>query len=208
MADAPPPSYQDVVDKRSADTQLQSASFASSSSSSASGGSRFASLTLHCTDRLWVLGFPPDTYAMLDKLLFSEWAYCIQRRKELRRGCYEYKLRGEPCKRDACGRRLTSTGSVVGKDSTAACRLIIRLISALSFEGWTLDANIALSRTARNTNTLYFKEGAPRERKFSAVAFREYDKVRIIDVPVAVGEELVRQFKVSSGWLLGSVELS
>jgi hypothetical protein len=32
--------------------------------------------------------------------------------------------------------------------------------------------------------------------------------VRIIDVPVAVGEELVRQFKVSSGWLLGSVELS
>ncbi|WOO77056.1 uncharacterized protein LOC62_01G000655 [Vanrija pseudolonga] len=187
MSKAPPPSYHDAVSKGGPPPPAH----ASSSSASATPFRRrkVGSLTLRRSDRIMALGFPSDVYQLLGKLIPSEWSKGIQKVEELGNGGVEYKLKGNPW-------------TVKGKnDSIPACRLVMRILSAMLAEGWGLAANTGTAHSANNTDTLYFRdEGQRVERTFFVVSFWSSDRIRIIDAPEAVTAQFVRLF---SNWPAG-----
>lgn len=188
MSKAPPPSYNDAMGKGALPPPPPQAS-SSSSSATPFRPRKVGSITLRRSDKIMVLGFPSDVNQLLGKLISSEWSKGIQKAEELGNGGVEYKLKGTPW-------------TVKAKsDSIPACRLMMRILSAMSAEGWNLALNTGTAHSAHNTDTLYYREGHRVERTFFVVSFWSSDRIRIIDAPEAVTAQFVRLFSVGRAWM-------
>ncbi|KAL1413528.1 hypothetical protein Q8F55_001302 [Vanrija albida] len=174
---AAPPAYHDVVGG--------SAPPIAEASSSASPFRRrkVASITLHDNDRMYILGFPPELMKMLEKLIHSEWRVGIQKVTVLKSGGSEYKFKGEPW--DVRDRR----------DGIPACRLMMRILSALALEGWGLVLSTGFQHSPHNNDTLFFREGPRLERTFFVISFPRSDRIRIIDAPRHVEDQFISVFR-------------
>lgn len=131
-----------------------------------------------------IIDFPPEVFQLLRKLITAEWNQGIQKFFDYGEASAEYKLKGSPW-------------WAVKWDAIAGARLLMRIFSALSAEGWSLAVSTRMARQQENTDTLFFKQTPPLQRSFFAISFPSGDHIRIIDAPEDAHDKFVRAFSVS-----------
>lgn len=89
----PPPSYTNNKSNPNAQSELPS-----SSSSSSTPRPQFATLHLAQTDRVRLIGFPPDVIPAVNGAIVRVWITGIQRQGQFDTVSWEWKLSGRPCK--------------------------------------------------------------------------------------------------------------
>ncbi|ORY32566.1 hypothetical protein BCR39DRAFT_522894 [Naematelia encephala] len=148
----------------------------------------YAALHLAKTDRVRLIGFPPDAQRPVNDAILRAWPVGIQQQGPFDASSYEWKLSGRPW-------------SGQGSEAVPARRLMSHLLHALSASGWHLAMSVDLSRKGWDKDTLLFRSGPGLQRYFFSVSFNEGDKVRIIDPP----NEVTKQAFIDaiSTWPLG-----
>jgi len=143
---------------------------------------QFASMSLHMSDRVRFLNFPPELPASIEGVFTAHWPTGIQYKQNYG-GSYEFKLRGRPW-----------TGH--GSDAITARRLMCRLLEALYDSGWVLAFATDISKKPEDKDTLIFRlqNPIPAPRSWAAISFSNTDKIRLIDAPDELVQSVVSTY--------------
>lgn len=131
----------------------------------------FASLSLHRSDRLRLLQFPPPAIDTIRDTIRTSWPRGLQDERP-NSGSLEFKLKGYPW-------------DGKGDDAVLARRFMHRLFGALAGQGWILSVSTEISRRATDKSTLLFRKQipAPAPCEWMSIAFSQGDRLRFIDAP-------------------------
>ncbi len=159
---APPPAYDATVGS-------------SSSSAATPFQTSFASLSLHMSDRLRLVQFPPDDVSAVRDVLRGVWRDGIQAERPYSVS-HEFKLRGRPW-----------SGSGTGSYAVPAMVLMREVFARLYARGWVLTASTDISRKEYDKDTLIFRrqggDGVLPPASWMAVSFKQGDKIRLLGAP-------------------------
>lgn len=147
----------------------------------------FASVSLHSTDRIRLLQFPPSEFPAFRDVINRSWPFGIQNERQYA-GSFEFKLRGNPWRGQ-------------GSDAIPA-RILMREILAHLFRlGWILHASTDTSKKEFDKDTLIFRkqQHPPPDSDWISISFNMTDRMRLIGAP----PDLVADVKV----LLGQMKL-
>jgi len=139
----------------------------------------FASISLHKTDRIRLLQFPPEDIAAIRDVIKNNWRSGIQEERTYAHS-YEFKCLGNPW-------------SGKGSDAIPA-RLLMRSILAYLFScGWILTASNVVSKSILEKDTMIFRKQAipPPAGEWIAISFNQGDRLHLIGAPT----ELVAAFQ-------------
>ena len=144
---------------------------------------RFASMSMHSSDDLRFLSFPPQVIDQCRNTILGVWRGGIQR-EGMYGNSQEFKLSGYPW-------------SAMGLDAMEARRLIAALLGTLHSMGWVLSLNTDVSKSPSDKDTLLFryKSPAPAPCDWSIISFSRSDKIRLVDA----GPELNQAFLARLG---------
>lgn len=129
-----------------------------------------ACMTLHRTDRLKLIKFPPSAIHAVKAAIERSWIKGIQSEKEAD-GQVEIQFKGNPW-----------TGQ--GDDTCPAIYTISQVMAELYHLGWNLVMATDISKRAMDKDTLIYRQGEiPSPCSFMAVSFNDGDKLRLIKAP-------------------------
>lgn len=147
----------------------------------------FASMSMHSTDDLRFLHFPPQVVDQCRNTVQGVWKGGIQREGTYGKS-HEFKLSGYPW-------------STMGSEALDARRLVAALLGTLHSMGWVLTLNTDVSKTANDKDTLLFRyqSPAPAPCDWCSISFSRGDRLRLIDaspevcqtLPARLGQEWV-----------------
>jgi hypothetical protein len=124
---------------------------------------KFATLSLHKTDRIRLLQFPPQEVEKLRILIDSAWLDGIQNVRDYG-GSFELKLKGNPW---------------TGSKNDKAKHLLRTLFQGLYDMGWVFDAGISLAKKADAKGELSIQlRDCPYYSRYSAVPKTRRDPPR------------------------------
>lgn len=148
---------------------------------------QFASMSMHSTDDLRFLHFPPQVVDLCRNTVLSTWRGGIQK-EGMYGNSQEFKLSGYPW-------------SAMGSDAMDARRLIAALLGTLHGIGWVLSLNTDVSKSPNDKDTLLFRYQfpAPAPCDWCSISFSRSDRMRLIDIspevclmlPARLGQEWV-----------------
>lgn len=131
----------------------------------------FATISLHRSDRLRLLGFPQSDIQALRGVIQSSYSKGVQK-EQLYGKSHEFKLYGNPW---------------YGQSSDAIIsRVLVREILAYLFSiGWILHASADVSKKEFDKNTLFFRkqQSPPPPSDFMCISFNMSDRLRLIGAP-------------------------
>ncbi|WVQ82225.1 hypothetical protein IAT38_004353 [Cryptococcus sp. DSM 104549] len=160
----PPPSYGEAK---------QSPAFASSSATPyqapPSFPHYFACLHLARTDRIRLIGLPPEVHPAVEEAIRRVWIPGVQQQGALP-AAYEWKLRGNPW-------------SGQYSEAIPARRLLCHVFHALSACGWDAHMACDLSKKGWDKDSIILHTVQPQQKYYFAISFNMGDKIRIIDPP-------------------------
>jgi hypothetical protein len=139
----------------------------------------FASVSLHKSDRIRLLQFPPEDIAAIRSIIKQNWPSGIQEERTFA-SSHEFKCFGNPW-------------SGQGMDALPA-RILVRGILAYLFScGWILTASTAISNSVFEKDTMIFRKEAvpPPDSEWLAISFNQGDRLRLIGAPT----ELIYAFQ-------------
>jgi hypothetical protein len=148
----------------------------------------FASMSMHSSDDLRFLRFPPEVVDQCRNTVLSVWRGGIQK-EGMYGNSLEFKLSGYPW----------SAGS--GSNAMNARRLIAALLGTLHSLGWVVTLNTDVSKRLYDKDTLIFRyqSPAPAPCDWCSISFSRSDRIRLIDMspeacqslPTRLGQEWV-----------------
>jgi hypothetical protein len=158
-----------------------------SSSSAAPFQTRFASLSLHGTDRLRFMRFPTLAVDACRNTVFDVWKKGFSEERPYA-DSHEFRLNGYPWQ-------------AIHNDAMDACRLISGLLGTLHSLGWVLTLNTDISTNTTDKDTLIFRHQVPSPAPcdWSSVAFGRSDRLRLIDDLSDVYQDL--SVKLGPQWI-------
>ncbi|KAE8441805.1 hypothetical protein EG329_004258 [Mollisiaceae sp. DMI_Dod_QoI] len=131
----------------------------------------FASISLHRSDRLRLLGFPQSDIQAIRNVIQSSYSKGIQKEQPYAMS-HEFKLYGNPW---------------YGQSSdTVISRILIREMLAYLFRiGWILHASTDVSKKELDKDTLFFRKQQvpPPVSDFISISFNMSDRLRLIGAP-------------------------
>lgn len=148
------------------------------SSSFASFRTTFASISLHRTDRLRLLGFQTADIQGIRDVIQSSYRKGIQQ-EQLYGGSHEFKFHGNPW-------------SGQGSDAIIA-RILMREILAYLFSiGWILHASTDVSKKEFDKDTLFFRKQQvpPPASDWISISFNLSDRLRLIGAPPQLVQDM------------------
>ncbi|KAI9686811.1 MAG: hypothetical protein M1820_010557 [Bogoriella megaspora] len=148
----------------------------------------FASLSLHMTDRIRLLNFPPETMPQISALVRTRWRSGIQSER-LYGNSYELKLSGTPWR--------TGMGWGDWSEQTLNSRLLIMgLLAGLFNMGWVLNAAVDISRKEFDKDTLILRAQRPPPPacEWMFVNFSSGDSLHLVGAPKELGTSLVQAY--------------
>lgn len=139
----------------------------------------FASVSLHMSDRIRLLGLPIAQRDALRASIQRTWPRGIQDEREYH-GSHEFKLNGYPW-------------APSGEDALHARRLTGGILATLHEAGWILYITTDISRNPGDKDNLFFRhqDPAPAPREWFAITFSKGDRVRLIDAPQSIVEDVL-----------------
>jgi hypothetical protein len=139
----------------------------------------FASVSLHMSDRIRLMQFPPDVCAAVRQNINVSWPNGIQAEREYY-GSLEFKMKGYPW-------------SPVGEDAIFARRLTRGIMATLYAHGWILYISSDISMKQGDKDNLFFRhqEPAPAPCEWFSITFSRGDRLRLIDAPQAVVDDVI-----------------
>jgi len=139
--------------------------------------STFASVSLHRTDRLRFLGFPPTIIDSMRRVIITNWPRGIQAERPYE-GSTEFKLSGNP---------WTSN---LAAEAMSARRMMTQILAALASQGWMLALSTDISRKSTDKDTLLFRHNGtiPAPMEWLTISFSKQDRLRFVDAP----EDVIR----------------
>ncbi|CAF0821383.1 unnamed protein product [Adineta ricciae] len=147
-----------------------------------------ACVSLNMSDRLRLIRFPPAIIDIVRQAIIESWSRGIHKEKQ-EADFYEFKLHGNPW-----------WGQ--GEEAVPSRTLVIYVLSALHNRGWFLLSSTDISKKALDKDCLIFQLGPPpKQTSFFSVAFDDYDKLRLINVPPelipavrqSLGQEIIQR---------------
>ncbi|KAK9375221.1 uncharacterized protein V1513DRAFT_431098 [Lipomyces chichibuensis] len=158
---------------------------------------KFASLSMHMTDRIRLLRFPDRDVTQILNIIRLSWPRGIQDTRDYD-AAKEVKLYGRPWS-------LSSWGA----ERTEARRLICQILHGLFDMGWILQASVDISKKEYDKDTLLFRyqQPPPPSCIWMSISFNRSDRLQLIDVPQELGPLLVQAYgeKVQDYQFKGSV---
>lgn len=132
------------------------------------------------TDRIRLLNFPPEINDLIRQAIITTWVRGVQAERDYG-GSYEFKLKGNPW-----------TGW--SDDSIHARRLVRNIFEGLLNNGWVLALSTDISKKTSDKDTLIFRhqDPAPSTCEWTTIAFSRQDRVRLIDAPPRLVEDVVK----------------
>ncbi|KAJ8118958.1 hypothetical protein OPT61_g159 [Boeremia exigua] len=148
---------------------------------------RFASMSMHSTDDLRFLYFPPQVIDQCRNTVQGVWRGGIQR-ESMYGNSQEFKLSGYPW-------------SAMGSDAMEARRLVAALLGTLHTMGWVLTLNTDVSKSPSDKDTLLFRyqSPAPAPCDWCSIAFSRSDRIRLVDSSPEVCQAL--QTRLGQDWV-------
>lgn len=133
--------------------------------------SRFGSLSLHLSDRIRFLGFPPDVIDMLRQTITQSWPRGISCERPYA-GSHEFKLNGYPW-------------DGKGEAGMFARRLVRNVLGALYSVGWILIFSTDISKKETDKDSLIFRHQSPPPppAEWISISFSQWNLIRLIDAP-------------------------
>ncbi|KAG0251408.1 hypothetical protein BG011_007626 [Mortierella polycephala] len=135
-------------------------------------------ITLNETDKLRLIGTPPELIPLLRDAIKTSWG-AIQRERNYN-GSFEFKMLGNPWYGQ-------------GADSVKSRRLIVSVLKTMVQHGWELIQAADVSKKNTDKDSLFFEyiEQSTEmvdtgEIDMFAVSFNRYDRLRIIDGPARI----------------------
>lgn len=173
QAGAPPPAYNASV-----------GSSAAAATTTTPFQTSFASLSLHMSDRIRLVQFPPDDIAAVRAVLRSAWREGLQAERPYSVS-YEFKLRGRPW-----------SGSGTGSYAVPAILLMRDVFACLYARGWIMTASTDISRKELDKDTLIFRRqgAAPPPASWMALSFKQGDKIRLLGAPPDLLDAMAAMF--------------
>lgn len=128
---------------------------------------RFASVSMHMTDKLRFLHFPDETFNICRQVIHTTWKRGFKEEREYA-GSMEIRLKGSPWG---------------GGDSIDSRRLICAMLGALHSQGWVLKQSTNISKQDLHTDTLLFRHQVPSltECEWCCIGFWNSDIIQLID---------------------------
>ncbi|TKA70579.1 hypothetical protein B0A49_04389 [Cryomyces minteri] len=128
----------------------------------------FASVSLHMSDRLRLLRFPPTHIQAITRTIQSSWGQGIQIESNYY-GAHEFKLHGRPW-------------DGKGSQADGARVLMCRLLESLFNLGWILSAATDVSKKQYDKDTLLLRlvQPAPPPCDWIGIAFSHADRLRVV----------------------------
>ncbi|KAK2609336.1 hypothetical protein QQS21_002117 [Conoideocrella luteorostrata] len=130
----------------------------------------FVSVSLHMSDRIRFVRFPPEDLEAITAVISRHWSRGIQSSRSY--GCsYELKLRGSPW-----------FGSGTGPDAVPALILMRELLAALYAQSWIITTSTDVSRKRDDKDTLIFRRRPlpPPRVQWLVISFKAEDKLRCL----------------------------
>lgn len=142
--------------------------------------SNFASVSLHSSDKIRLLGLPVEQRDAVRASITRNWPQGIQREREYY-GSHEFKLRGNPW-------------YPTGDDALHARRVTRGVLSTIHDAGWILYITTDISRNEGDNDSLFFRHQSPSPtpREWFSLTFSKGDRIRLIDAPQDVVEATKR----------------
>lgn len=130
---------------------------------------RFASLSLHMTDRLRFLRFPPEVFQACYQAVALSWKRGIQASRPYGIS-HELKLYGNPW-------------SGQSEQNVAARRLMCALLERLHTLGWVMTLSTDISKKSTDKDALLFRyqNPPPAACEWASIGFSKWDRIRFID---------------------------
>ena len=131
----------------------------------------FACLSLHQSDRIRMMQFPPEDVSAIRGIIQRSWSKGIQNER-VYSSSYEFKLSGYPWHGQ-------------GSDAIPS-RIVMREIFAYLFsQGWILHLSTDVSRSKFDKDSLIFRkqQTPPPPSEFIAITFNQGDRLRLIGAP-------------------------
>ncbi len=131
----------------------------------------FASISLHKTDRIRLLQFPPGDIAAIRDVIKQNWGFGIQEERPYAHS-HEFKCLGNPW-------------SGQGADAIAARILLRGILAYLFASGWILTASTDVSKSLLERDTMIFRKQVvpPPASEWMAISFNQGDRLRLIGAP-------------------------
>ncbi|KAH6642689.1 hypothetical protein C7974DRAFT_351536 [Boeremia exigua] len=167
--------------------QQQAPASAPAYGASTSHQARFASVSMHSTDDLRFLHFPPQVIDLCRNAIVTVWKSGISR-EGMYGSSYEFKLRGYPW-------------AAIGTGAMDTQRLVCAVLGTLHSVGWVMTLNTDVSTAAADKDTLLFRYQSPTPAPcdWFSIGFSRSDRIRMVDaspelcyaLPAALGQEWV-----------------
>jgi hypothetical protein len=134
----------------------------------------FASISLHKTDRIRLLQFPPENIAAIRDVIKKNWGSGIQEERTYANS-HEFKCLGNPW-------------SGQGADAIPARILMRGILAYLYSFGWILTASTDVSKSLLEKDTMVFRKQvvAPSPSEWIAISFNQGDRLRLIGAPAGL----------------------
>lgn len=151
---------------------------ASANYTDAAGPSSFnstiASLSLHMTDRIRLLQFPPQIQTLIHDTIRQNWERGIQDIRDYH-GSHEIKIKGTPWRG-------------YSDEAIFARQLMQKLLENLFNAGWIMALNTDISKKQLDLDTLIFRyqDPAPQPCQWMTIAFSRTDRLRFLSAPQEV----------------------
>jgi hypothetical protein len=139
----------------------------------------FASISLHKSDRIRLLQFPPEDITAIRDVIKQNWPSGIQEERTYANS-HEFKCLGNPW-------------SGQGADAIPARILMRGILAYLYCCGWILTASTDVSKSILEKDTIIFRKQAvpPPASEWIAISFNQGDRLRLIGAP----PELIAAFQ-------------
>jgi len=140
----------------------------------------FASLSLHMSDRVRLLGFPNAVIDQIRQIIPQSWPKGIQAERPYE-ASHEFKLYGNPW-------------SGQGSDGVHARRFMYRVFETLANMGWVLLLSTDISKRVTDKDTLLFRlqQPSPAPCDWMCISFSRSDRIRFIDAPPELVQSMIQ----------------
>ena len=135
------------------------------------GHTIFASISMHMSDRLRLLRFPPADIEAVHQAIKASWPRGIQDIRKYHES-HEFKLNGHPW-------------SGQSDEAIFARRMMCQILEKLSSIGWVLALTVDISKKTTEKDTLIFRyqQPPPAPCDWMSISFSLHDRIRFIDAP-------------------------
>ncbi|KAF9897589.1 hypothetical protein BX616_005313, partial [Lobosporangium transversale] len=156
-----------------------------------SGALRVCCITLNETDKIRLIGTPPELANPIRQAIVRAWGR-IQKESDYA-GAHQFKLLGNPW-------------SARGNEGVLSRRLVVDILKTMAQHGWTLIQSADVSRKEYEKDSLFFESSALQPVDVGpidmfAISLNRTDRIRLIDAPSEF-RDIVRQ-AIKTQWKLG-----